>query len=42
MKGKMPEKEIAELKNAAGKINYKIEKLIIPGLDAERHAVIIN
>ncbi len=42
MKGKMPEKEIAELKKVAGGINYKIEKLIIPGLDAERHAVIIN
>lgn len=42
MKGKMPKGEIAELKKVAGRVDCKIEKLIIPGLDAERHAVIIN
>ena len=42
MKGKMPKEEIAELKKVAGKVECKIEKLMIPGLAAERHAVIIN
>lgn len=42
MKGKMPKEEIAELKKVAGRVDCKIEKLLIPGLDAERHAVIIN
>jgi len=42
MKGKMPKEEIAELKKVAGKVDCKIEKLMIPGLAAERHAVIIN
>ena len=42
MKGKMPKEEIAELKKVTGKVDCKIEKLMIPGLAAERHAVIIN
>ena len=39
MKGKYPDKELLELdKN----VNYKVEKLIVPGLSAERHAVIMS
>ena len=39
MKGKYPDKELSELdKN----INYEVEKLIVPGLSAERHAVIMS
>ena len=39
MKGKYPDKHLSELdKN----INYKVEQLIVPGLSAERHAVIMS
>ncbi len=39
MKGKYPDKELSELNK---NIIYKVEKLIVPGLLAERHAVIMS
>lgn len=41
MKGKFPKDELAELKTLDSKIRLHVEKLKIPGLEADRHAVII-
>ena len=42
MKGKYPHEEIKELENLQKDLNFIVEKLDVPGLDADRHAVIIN
>ena len=41
MKGKFPKDELAELQTLDSKIRLDVEKLKIPGLEADRHAVII-
>ena len=41
MKGKFPKDELAELQTLDSKIRLHVEKLKIPGLEADRHAVII-
>jgi len=41
MKGKFPIRELSELKGIDKKINYEVKNLKVPGLKAERHAVII-
>jgi len=40
MKGRFPEKEIAEL--AANEVTFRSHHLEVPGLDAERHIVIMD
>ena len=41
MKGKFPIQEISELKSIDKNIDYEVKNLKVPGLKAERHAVII-
>ena len=41
MKGKFPKEELAELQTLDSKVRLHVEKLKIPGLEADRHAVII-
>ena len=42
MKGKYPYKEITEFEALHSGISFNVKKLNVPGLKAERHAVIIN
>ena len=42
MKGKYPHAEIDDLKNLNKGINFTVKKLDVPGLNADRHAVIIS
>ena len=42
MKGKFPYQEIEELEALNKSVSLKVEKLDVPGLEAERHAVIIK
>ena len=42
MKGKIPHQEIEELESLNKNVSLKVEKLDVPGLEAERHAVIIK
>ena len=42
MKGKFPYQEIEELETLNKSVSLKVEKLDVPGLEAERHAVIIK
>ena len=42
MKGKFPYQEIEELEALNESVSLKVEKLDVPGLEAERHAVIIK
>ena len=42
MKGQIPNDELLELKETMNMQVSKVEKLIVPGLDAERHLLIFN
>ncbi len=42
MKGKYPHEEIKDLENLNKDLNFIVKKLDVPGLNADRHAVIIN
>ena len=42
MKGKIPYQEIEEIESLNKNVSLKVEKLDVPGLEAERHAVIIK
>ena len=42
MKGKIPYQEIEEIESLNKNVSLKLEKLDVPGLEAERHAVIIK
>ena len=42
MKGKYPHAEIDDLKNLNKGLNFTVKKLDVPGLNADRHAVIIS
>ena len=41
MKGKYPKQELEELIELDENVAFQVEKLKVPGLSAERHAVII-